>query len=192
MVRINVPVKSGGKSICCVGQFLQLLLRTVFRAPPEFSSASFTAAFLCLTPPFFSWNRIFRGRLDHWKAKPSSAAPASPRSPCMPFSWFHESRKGSYSFRNLPSPPSPLQPSPETLISDKKGSKVENTWIKKANKKTPNLFLLFNLWEAFSTCVYALDPRNQCDNTAINSAWYFLCGEQKAPLTITFFNTGPC
>ncbi|XP_014403115.1 PREDICTED: neurabin-1 isoform X7 [Myotis brandtii] len=66
---------------------------------------------------------IFRGRLDHWKAKPSSAAPASPRSPCMPFSWFHESRKGSYSFRNLPSPPSPLQPSPETLISDKKGSK---------------------------------------------------------------------
>lgn len=68
-------------------------------------------------------SRIFRGRLDHWKAKPSSAAPASPRSPCMPFSWFHESRKGSYSFRNLPSPPSPLQPSPETLISDKKGSK---------------------------------------------------------------------
>ncbi|XP_059568338.1 neurabin-1 isoform X3 [Myotis daubentonii] len=66
---------------------------------------------------------IFRGRLDHWKAKPSSTAPASPRSPCMPFSWFHESRKGSYSFRNLPSPPSPLQPSPETLISDKKGSK---------------------------------------------------------------------
>lgn len=68
-------------------------------------------------------SRIFRGRLDHWKAKPSAAAPASPRSPCMPFSWFHESPKGSYSFRNLPSPPSPLQPSPETLISDKKGSK---------------------------------------------------------------------
>ncbi|XP_036285260.1 neurabin-1 isoform X3 [Pipistrellus kuhlii] len=66
---------------------------------------------------------IFRGRLDHWKAKPSAAAPAAPRSPCMPFSWFQESRKGSYSFRNLPSPPSPLQPSPETLISDKKGSK---------------------------------------------------------------------
>ncbi|XP_070280395.1 neurabin-1 isoform X5 [Myotis yumanensis] len=68
-------------------------------------------------------SRIFRGRLDPWKSKPSSAAPASSRSPCMPFSWFHESRKGSYSFRNLPSPPSPLQPSPETLISDKKGSK---------------------------------------------------------------------
>nr|KAF6470152.1 protein phosphatase 1 regulatory subunit 9A [Molossus molossus] len=72
---------------------------------------------------FSSGNRIFRGRLDPWKLKPSPAAPASPRSPCMPFPWFHDSRKGSYSFRNLPSPTSPLQPSPETLISDKKGSK---------------------------------------------------------------------
>lgn len=72
---------------------------------------------------FSPGNRIFRGRLDPWKPKPSPAAPASPQSPCMPFPWFHESRKGSYSFRNLPSPTSPLQPSPETLISDKKGSK---------------------------------------------------------------------
>ncbi|KAF6086641.1 protein phosphatase 1 regulatory subunit 9A [Phyllostomus discolor] len=72
---------------------------------------------------FSPGSRIFRGRLEHWKPKPSSAAPASPRSPCMPFSWFHESRKGSYSFRNLPSPTSPLQPSPEILNSDKKGSK---------------------------------------------------------------------
>ncbi|XP_014643677.1 PREDICTED: neurabin-1 isoform X7 [Ceratotherium simum simum] len=66
---------------------------------------------------------IFRSRLEHWKTKPSSAAQASTRSPCMPFLWFNESRKGSYSFRNLPSSTSPLQPSPETLISDKKGSK---------------------------------------------------------------------
>nr|KAF6419216.1 protein phosphatase 1 regulatory subunit 9A [Rousettus aegyptiacus] len=72
---------------------------------------------------FSPGSRIFRGRLEHWKPKPSSAAQASPRSPCMPFSWFNESWKGSYSFRNLPSPTSPLQPSPETLISDKKGSK---------------------------------------------------------------------
>ncbi|XP_004676755.1 PREDICTED: neurabin-1 isoform X3 [Condylura cristata] len=72
---------------------------------------------------FSSGNRVFRGRLDHWKLKPSSPTQASTRSPCMPFSWFNESRKGSYSFRNLPSPPSPLQPSSETLISDKKGSK---------------------------------------------------------------------
>lgn len=78
--------------------------------------------------------RIFRGRLGHWKPKPSSAAQASPRSPCMPFSWFNDSRKGCYSFRNLPSSTSPLQPPPETLISDKKGSKVENTWIKQTRK----------------------------------------------------------
>uniref|UniRef100_A0A671EVM0 Neurabin-1 n=1 Tax=Rhinolophus ferrumequinum TaxID=59479 RepID=A0A671EVM0_RHIFE len=88
---------------------------------------------------FSPGGRIFRGRLGHWKPKPPSAAQASPRSPCMPFSWFNDSRKGCYSFTNLPSSTSPLQPSPETLISDKKGSKVENTWIKKANKKTPNL-----------------------------------------------------
>ncbi|XP_071468540.1 neurabin-1 isoform X2 [Marmota flaviventris] len=72
---------------------------------------------------FSAGSRIFRGRLENWKAKPPSAAQASTRSPCMPFSWFNESRKGSYSFRNLPSPTSPLQPSPETLISDKTGSK---------------------------------------------------------------------
>ncbi|XP_066209769.1 neurabin-1 isoform X2 [Saccopteryx leptura] len=71
---------------------------------------------------FSPGSRIFRGRLDHWKPKPS-AAPASPRSPCTLFSWFHDSRKGTYSFRDLPSPTSPLQSSPETLISDKKGSK---------------------------------------------------------------------
>nr|XP_008506490.1 PREDICTED: neurabin-1 isoform X1 [Equus przewalskii] len=67
--------------------------------------------------------RIFRSRLEYWKPKPSSSAQASTRSPCLPFLWFNESRKGSYSFRNLPSSASPLQPSPETLISDKKGSK---------------------------------------------------------------------
>ncbi|XP_055974104.1 neurabin-1 isoform X2 [Sorex fumeus] len=72
---------------------------------------------------FSPGSRIFRGRLEHWKPKPSSPTPASTRSPCMPFSWFNESRKGSYSLKNLPSPTSPLQPSPETLISDKKGSK---------------------------------------------------------------------
>ncbi|XP_048641906.1 neurabin-1 isoform X11 [Marmota marmota marmota] len=72
---------------------------------------------------FSAGSRIFRGRLENWKAKPPSAAQASTRSPCMPFSWFNESRKGSYAFRNLPSPTSPLQPSPETLISDKTGSK---------------------------------------------------------------------
>uniref|UniRef100_A0A8C0NMZ4 Protein phosphatase 1 regulatory subunit 9A n=2 Tax=Canis lupus TaxID=9612 RepID=A0A8C0NMZ4_CANLF len=72
---------------------------------------------------FSPGSRIFRGRLEHWKLKPSPAPQASTRSPCMPFSWFNESRKGSYSFRDLPSPMSPLQPSPETLISDKKGSK---------------------------------------------------------------------
>ncbi|XP_058381790.1 neurabin-1 isoform X4 [Diceros bicornis minor] len=72
---------------------------------------------------FSPGSRIFRSRLEHWKTKPSSAAQASTRSPCMPFLWFNESRKGSYSFRNLPSSTSPLQPSPETLISDKKGSK---------------------------------------------------------------------
>ncbi|XP_007937986.1 neurabin-1 [Orycteropus afer afer] len=87
---------------------------------------------------FSPGSRVFRGRLENWKPKTSPPAQASCRSPCMPFSWFHESRKGSYSFRNLPSPTSPLQLSPETLISDKKGSKVENTWIKKANKKNPN------------------------------------------------------
>lgn len=72
---------------------------------------------------FSPGGRIFRGRLGHWKPKPPSAAQASPRSPCMPFSWFNDSRKGCYSFTNLPSSTSPLQPSPETLISDKKGSK---------------------------------------------------------------------
>uniref|UniRef100_A0A2K6GMI5 Protein phosphatase 1 regulatory subunit 9A n=1 Tax=Propithecus coquereli TaxID=379532 RepID=A0A2K6GMI5_PROCO len=72
---------------------------------------------------FSAGSRIFRGRLENWKPKPPSAAQASTRSPCMPFSWFNESRKGSYSFRNLPSPTSPLQPSLTTLISDKKGSK---------------------------------------------------------------------
>uniref|UniRef100_A0A452V7N6 Protein phosphatase 1 regulatory subunit 9A n=1 Tax=Ursus maritimus TaxID=29073 RepID=A0A452V7N6_URSMA len=68
-------------------------------------------------------SRLFRGRLEHWKPRPSPAPQASTRSPCMPFSWFDESRKGSYSFRDLPSPTSPLQPSPETLNKDKKGSK---------------------------------------------------------------------
>ncbi|XP_045350788.1 neurabin-1 isoform X4 [Leopardus geoffroyi] len=72
---------------------------------------------------FSPGSRIFRGRLEHWKPKPSPTAQVTTRSPCVPFSWFNESRKGSYSFRNLPSPTSPLQPSPETLISDKKGSK---------------------------------------------------------------------
>ncbi|XP_040328563.1 neurabin-1 isoform X9 [Herpailurus yagouaroundi] len=72
---------------------------------------------------FSPGSRIFRGRLEHWKPKPSPTAQVTTRSPCMPFSWFNESRKGSYSFRNLPSPTSPLQSSPETLISDKKGSK---------------------------------------------------------------------
>ncbi|VCW79068.1 unnamed protein product, partial [Gulo gulo] len=72
---------------------------------------------------FSPGSRIFRSRLEHWKPKPSPAPQASTRSPCIPFSWFNESRKGSYSFRDLPSPTSPLQPSPETLISDKKGSK---------------------------------------------------------------------
>ncbi|XP_062034619.1 neurabin-1 isoform X3 [Lepus europaeus] len=66
---------------------------------------------------------IFRGRLDNWRPRPPSAVQASTRSPCMPFSWFNESRKGSYSFGNPSSPPSPLQPSPETLSSDKKRSK---------------------------------------------------------------------
>ncbi|EDL13974.1 neurabin-1 isoform X2 [Mus musculus] len=72
---------------------------------------------------FSAGSRIFRSKLENWKSKPSSAAQASTRSPCMPFSWFNESRKGSYSFRNLPSAPSPLQPSPETQVSDKTGSK---------------------------------------------------------------------
>ncbi|XP_059027138.1 neurabin-1 isoform X3 [Mustela lutreola] len=72
---------------------------------------------------FSPGSRIFRSRLEHWKPKPSPAPQASTRSPCIPFSWFNESRKGSYSFRDLPSPTRPLQPSPETLISDKKGSK---------------------------------------------------------------------
>ncbi|XP_029414228.1 neurabin-1 isoform X7 [Nannospalax galili] len=72
---------------------------------------------------FSASSRIFRGRLENWKAKPPSAAQASTRSPCMPFSWFNESRKGSYSFGNLPSPSTPLQPSTGTLISDKTGSK---------------------------------------------------------------------
>ncbi|XP_012612540.2 neurabin-1 isoform X6 [Microcebus murinus] len=74
---------------------------------------------------FSAGSRIFRCRLENWKPKPpSSAAQASTRSPCMPFSWFNESRKGSYSFRNPPSPTRPLQPSLTTLISDKKGSKA--------------------------------------------------------------------
>uniref|UniRef100_A0A2K5R5C7 Protein phosphatase 1 regulatory subunit 9A n=1 Tax=Cebus imitator TaxID=2715852 RepID=A0A2K5R5C7_CEBIM len=72
---------------------------------------------------FSAGNRVFRGRLENWTPKPRSAAQTSTRSPCMPFSWFNDSRKGSYSFRNLPAPASSLQPSPETLISDKKGSK---------------------------------------------------------------------
>ncbi|XP_060052195.1 neurabin-1 isoform X9 [Erinaceus europaeus] len=72
---------------------------------------------------FSPGHRIFRSRLDYWKPKSSSSAEAPTRSPCMPFSWFNESRKGSYSFRNLPSPTTPLQPSPETLISHKKWSK---------------------------------------------------------------------
>uniref|UniRef100_A0A7N9ICL4 Neurabin-1 n=1 Tax=Macaca fascicularis TaxID=9541 RepID=A0A7N9ICL4_MACFA len=72
---------------------------------------------------FSAGSRIFRGRLENWTPKPRSAAQTSTRSPCMPFSWFNDSRKGSYSFRNLPAPTSSLQPSPETLISDKKGSK---------------------------------------------------------------------
>nr|XP_012612540.1 neurabin-1 isoform X8 [Microcebus murinus] len=74
---------------------------------------------------FSAGSRIFRCRLENWKPKPpSSATQASTRSPCMPFSWFNESRKGSYSFRNPPSPTRPLQPSLTTLISDKKGSKA--------------------------------------------------------------------
>ncbi|XP_003252562.2 neurabin-1 isoform X2 [Nomascus leucogenys] len=87
---------------------------------------------------FSAGSRIFRGRLENWTPKPHSTAQTSTRSPCMPFSWFNDSRKGSYSFRNLPAPTTSLQPSPETLISDKKGSKVENTWITKANKRNPN------------------------------------------------------
>uniref|UniRef100_A0A4X1TUD8 PDZ domain-containing protein n=1 Tax=Sus scrofa TaxID=9823 RepID=A0A4X1TUD8_PIG len=67
---------------------------------------------------FSPGGRIFRSRLEPWKPKPASMCSTG-----LPFSWFNESRKGSYSFRNLPSPKSPLQPSPETLISDKKGSK---------------------------------------------------------------------
>nr|XP_023423068.1 neurabin-1 isoform X4 [Cavia porcellus] len=72
---------------------------------------------------FSSGSRLFRGRLENWKPKPHSAAQGTTHSPCMPFSWFNESRKGSYSFRNPPSPTSPFQPSPETLISDKTRSK---------------------------------------------------------------------
>ncbi|XP_023572584.1 neurabin-1 isoform X3 [Octodon degus] len=66
---------------------------------------------------------LFRGRLENWKPKPQSTAQAATHSPCMPFSWFNESRKGSYSFRNAPSPTSPFQPSHETQISDKTRSK---------------------------------------------------------------------
>ncbi|XP_059789852.1 neurabin-1 isoform X6 [Balaenoptera ricei] len=72
---------------------------------------------------FSPGSRIFSGSLEHWKPKLSSTAQASTPSAGLPFSWFNESRKGSYSFRNLPASASPLQPSPETLISDKKGSK---------------------------------------------------------------------
>lgn len=82
-------------------------------------------SFICLTYLFFSPHRIFRSKLENWKAKPASTVQASAPSPCMPFSWFNESRKGSYSFRNLPSAPNPLPPSPETQISDKTGSKVD-------------------------------------------------------------------
>ncbi|XP_035314423.1 neurabin-1 isoform X1 [Cricetulus griseus] len=90
------------------------------------------------TSRFSAGSRIFRSKLENWKAKPSPAAQASNRSPCMPFSWFNESRRGSYSFRNLPSVPSPLQPSPETLISDKTGSKVDNSGLKETDKKASN------------------------------------------------------
>ncbi|KAM6201912.1 neurabin-1 isoform 1-T1 [Rhynchocyon petersi] len=72
---------------------------------------------------FSPGSRVFRVKLDNWKPKASSTAQASTRSPCVPFSWFPESRKGSYSFRNLASPPNSLHRSPETLSSDKKGSK---------------------------------------------------------------------
>ncbi|XP_010601725.1 neurabin-1 isoform X6 [Fukomys damarensis] len=72
---------------------------------------------------FSAGSRFFRDRLENWKPKPHAAAQAASRSPCMPFSWFNESWKGSYSFRNPPSPTSPFQPSPETLISDKMRSK---------------------------------------------------------------------
>ncbi|XP_057587831.1 LOW QUALITY PROTEIN: neurabin-1 [Hippopotamus amphibius kiboko] len=102
---------------------------------------------------FSPGSRIFRGRLEHWKLKPSSTAQASTRSAGLPFSWFNESRKGSYSFRNLPSSTSPLQPSPETLISDKKGSKVENTWIKNANKKAP---------QSFSSSIFGMHSQLVC------------------------------
>lgn len=62
----------------------------------------------------------------------------------------------------------------------------------KSKQENPQSFLLFDLWKAFSTCVYTLDPRNQCDNTAVNNAWYFLRGGGRKPhLTITFFNTVP-
>lgn len=99
--------------------------------------------FLCLTWSFFSHRRVFRSKLENWKAKPAPVAQASPRSPCMPFSWFNESRKGSYSFRNLPSVPSPLLPSPETLVSDKTGSKVDNwTKKKKSCQESPDSYLL--------------------------------------------------
>ena len=72
---------------------------------------------------FSPGSRIFRCRLETWKPTPSSTAQASTCSTGLPFSWFNESQKGSCSFRNLPSSASPLQPSPEALISDKKGSK---------------------------------------------------------------------
>ncbi|KAF7462422.1 Hypothetical predicted protein [Marmota monax] len=108
----------------------------------------------------------------------------------MPFSWFNESRKGSYSFRNLPSPTSPLQPSPETLISDKTGSKVENTWIEKANKKNPNP----------SSCsvsgrrpqpVCALDPRNRVVTPPQATCGVSCVRKRKPHLIITCFNTVP-
>ncbi|XP_021565585.1 neurabin-1 [Carlito syrichta] len=67
--------------------------------------------------------KILRCRLDNWRPRPAPPTPASARPACTPFSWFSDSRKGSYSFRNLPSPTSSPQPSPETLISDKKGFK---------------------------------------------------------------------
>ncbi|KAM9077547.1 neurabin-1 isoform 4-T6 [Megaptera novaeangliae] len=51
---------------------------------------------------FSPGSRIFSGRLEHWKPKLSSTAQASTPSAGLPFSWFNESRKGSYSFRNLP------------------------------------------------------------------------------------------
>lgn len=121
--------------------------------------------FLCLTCSFFSHHRIFRSKLENWKAKPSPAAQASTRSPCMPFSWFNESRKGSYSFGNLPSVPRPLQPSPETLISDKTGSKVDTSGLKKLTK-SPHSCPLLNFGRPSYLCAHP-GSQEQCANTAV-------------------------